>query len=368
MTTADLLDTILSGTAAELDAARAHVLASRGKGDLSQVAATERAIRMAPRDVLRLARDGGASVVVGERTYEGGRFAARPIGELCAAVAGRTAPPPTLSVVAGGGPVADIGALQAWAGRGTLFQVASQFNCLESPGPYLVEVADYVHDSTQGPRASISAFPGTLVRHYAAPDGLGGTFTQTGDHQLDLLADALPPEVGRVDGGYLKAHHLDAQRAAEALADRFDAIRVGVHDDVEVVLGADWAGAVEGRPRIAQVFTSTLAAGMYGGGEQVTGAVAEVCRQLLRAAYLGTLLAAVDLGRTRVLLTMIGGGVFGNPHPLIIEAILWSLDELASMGAGPLDLVLNAFHLDDEVDRIRLAAECETRGGVFREL
>ncbi|MDX5317796.1 MAG: hypothetical protein LPK38_00295, partial [Actinomycetes bacterium] len=303
MTTADLLDTILSGTPAELDAARAHVLASRGKGDLAQVAAAERAIRMAPDDVLRLADDGGASVVVGERTYAGGRFAARPIGELRAAVTGRSAP--TLSVIAGGGPLADIGALQAWAGRGTLFQVASQFNCLESPGPYLVEVADYVHDSTQGPRASISAFPGTLVRHYAAPDGLGGTFTQSGDRQLDLLADALPPEVGRVHAGYLKAHHVDAQRAAEALADRFDAIRVGVHDDVEVVLGADWRGAVAGRPRIAQVFTSTLAAGMYGGGEQVTGALAEVCRQLLRAAYLGTLLAAIDLGRTRVLLTMI---------------------------------------------------------------
>ncbi len=31
-------------------------------------------------------------------------------------------------------------------------------------------------------------------------------------------------------------------------------------------------------------------------------------RQLLRAAYLGTLLAAVSLGRTRVTLTLIGGG------------------------------------------------------------
>lgn len=362
----DLLDAVLTGTPAGLDAARAQVLASRGKGDLAQVAVAERALRLSP-DVLRFADDGAASVVVEERTYAAGRFALRSLGELRAAVAGRTGPAPTFSVVAGGGPVADIGALQAWAPGGTLFQVASQFNCLESPGPYLVEVADYVHDSTQGPRASISAFPGTLLRHYAAPDGAGGTFTQTSDRQLDLLADALPPEVGRVRGGYLKARHLDAEDVAAALAERFEAIRVGVHDDVEVVLGADWDGAVADRPRIAQVFTSTLAAGMYGGGEQVTGAVAEVCTSLLRAANLGTLLAALDLGRSRVLLTMVGGGVFGNPHPLILEAILWAVDQVAAMGVGPLQVVLNAFHLED-VDRGRLARQCAVRGGVYREL
>jgi hypothetical protein len=64
-------------------------------------------------------------------------------------------------------PATDIGSLQATAGAGTLFPAASQFNCLESPGPYVVDVADYFHDQTQGPRASISAFPGTLPRHYA---------------------------------------------------------------------------------------------------------------------------------------------------------------------------------------------------------
>ena len=370
MATTDLLTAVLGGDPAELDAARAHVLDSRGKGDLSQVAEAERAVRLAPHEVIRFDDAGRATVVVGEREYDGGRFATRSIGELRAGVAGRApAPPPTLSVVAGGGPVADIGALQAWAASGTLFQVASQFNCLESPGPYLVAVADYVHDSTQGPRASISAFPGTLVRHYAAPDGVGGTFTQSPDRQLDLLADVLPPEVGRVRNGYLQISHIrDLDAAAIALADRFDLIRVGVHDDVEVVLGADWRGAVAGRPRIAQVFTSTLAAGMYGGGERIAGPAEEICRQLLRAAYLGTLLAAVDLGRTRAVLTMIGGGVFGNPHPLIVEAVLWALDESEAMGAGPLDVVLNTFHIDRAVDRDWLATECHRRGGLLRQL
>ena len=50
----------------------------------------------------------------------------------------------------------DIGALQASAPPGSLFQVASQFNCLESPGAYVTPVAAYLGDPTQGPRASIS--------------------------------------------------------------------------------------------------------------------------------------------------------------------------------------------------------------------
>jgi len=40
-------------------------------------------------------------------------------------------------------PMKDIGALQATSGDGTLFQVASQFNCLEATGPHVSRVADY---------------------------------------------------------------------------------------------------------------------------------------------------------------------------------------------------------------------------------
>src|SRR5450759_5464986 len=86
----------------------------------------------------------------------------------------------------------------------------------------------------------------------------------------------------------------------------------------------DRDGAVEGEPLIAQVFTSTLAAGGYGQEGAIAGQAEALCRQLLRAAYVGTLLAAVDLGKERVVLTMIGGGVFGNPHELIVDSIVWA--------------------------------------------
>ena len=172
-----------------------------------------------------------------------------------------------LWVLTGAHPVTDIGALQATAPPDSLFQVASQFNCLESPGAYLVRVADYFYDPTQGPRASISAYPGTLLRHYRAPDGVGGHFAQSqGGRQINLLHAVEAP----VHSGYLTSADLDRPAEfAERLEAQFDLLEVGVHEGVQVMLGAAWDGPVRPGTRISQVFTSTLAAGGYGRIEPV---------------------------------------------------------------------------------------------------
>jgi hypothetical protein len=102
------------------------------------------------------------------------------------------------------------------------------------------------------------------VRHYAAPDGRGGRFTKSPKHQLDLLAEALPADLGRVNNGYLQASRIrDLGTAAAAVELNFNQIRIGVHDDAQVVLGCSRDGAVEGKTRMAQVFTSTLATGWH---------------------------------------------------------------------------------------------------------
>ncbi|MDP3277134.1 MAG: hypothetical protein Q8Q09_18225 [Deltaproteobacteria bacterium] len=372
MATDDLLETILRGTPSELQAARARVADSRGKGDRGVVARVERAVSAAPRDTISFDPSGHATVRAGGEEFSGGVFKVRSIASLREAVVARSDAPTNsvrLSVLEGQDAVTDIGALQAMAPTSTLFQAASQFNCLESPGAYLARVTDYLSDPTQGPRASISAFPATLVRHYAAPDEAGGRFVQSAERQLDLLANALPSTLGRVESGYLQTKRIaDLPGAARALEERFEQIAVGVHDEAQVVLGHAWDGGVDGEPRIAQVFTSTLAAGGYGGGEAFGGALETMCRQLLRAAYLGTLLAALDLGKRRVVLTMIGGGVFANPHTLICECVLWAIEEVERMGRGELEVVLNARDLSRRVDRVALRNACEQRGGVLREL
>lgn len=136
------------------------------------------------------------------------------------------------------------------------------------------------------------------------------------------------------------------------MVDRFDRIRVGVHDAAQVVLGYNWDGEVEGSEsrRIAQVFTSTVAGGGYGGERALGAAFDGVCRQLLRAAYLGTLLAAISVGRTRVVLTLIGGGVFENQISLILEAILWAVVEVERLVVADLSVVINGRSLGNQID------------------
>jgi hypothetical protein len=247
--------------------------------------------------------------------------------------------------------------------------VASQFNCLESPGRYVSDVSHYFHDPTQGPRASISAFAGTLVRHYAAPRIDGSRFTQsTEGAQLDLLADVCDPGVARIHSGYLRSDDVaDPTAFAHALESRFDAIRVGVHDHVEVALGYDWEGAVAGAPHrtIAQVFTSTIAGGMYGSLDEGDASFGVICRQLQRAAYLGTLLAAAALGQERVALTLIGGGVFANPITVIWDAIVWAVDQIQHLLHRDLTVVVNGRTLGDQLFADVLRGATAARGGAL---
>jgi len=183
----------------------AAVRASAGGGKRCWVAAAETAIRSNSARALCIDANGFAKVAVDGNTWSAGRFETCSIAELrsrCAVDAAKTTRGRLrLWVLDGASPAADIGTLQATSSEGTLFQVASQFNCLESPGPWVTPVANYFSDPTQGPRASISAFPATLLRHYAAPHHDGSRFVQkTAGEQLDLLADALGP--GACQDGY----------------------------------------------------------------------------------------------------------------------------------------------------------------------
>jgi predicted Rdx family selenoprotein len=253
----------------------------------------------------------------------------------------------------GEGSLSDIGSLQAANSNNTLFQVASQFNCLESPGRYVTRVSNYFNDRTQGPRAAISAFPAALLRHYSAPGKHGERFVQQTDGpQINLLEDACGS--GILQNGYFTGQsHLDGRSLITKLETNFEAIRVGVHNEAQVVLGYDWDGGVdETEPcRIAQVFTSTVAGGFYGGQDHLGKANFIIaCRQLLRAAYLGTLLAALSLQRSRVVLTLIGGGVFSNPLAQIWEAIIWAAQEVAPLLTEDLHVIVNGRDMGGRFD------------------
>lgn len=342
-----------SGSQGDRDRVLAAFQGALGGGaqQRAQVDHWEAAVEADPAGSFRLDANGVAWL--GE--HSAGRFETRSLGSFTGQGGSGQL---RLWALTGAHPLTDIGALQAAAPPDSLFQVASQFNCLEAPGARMVRVADYFYDPTQGPRASISAYPGTLLRHYRAPDGAGGHFVQSqSGRQLNLLHAVEAP----VQSGYLTS--ADIARPAEFLArlERdFSQIEVGVHADLDVVLGAQWDGPVRPGTRIAQVFTSTLAAGGYGRMEPIH---LEICRFLLRASYLGTLLAAVSLGQRRVVLTLIGGGVFGNPLELIWESILWALQQVESRLQGDLTVVINGRNLVPEVSEETVRAETRRRGG-----
>merc|ERR1712217_614971 len=73
------------------------------------------------------------------------------------------------------------------ANEGAVFQVASQFNCLEMPNPGVTPekgVSNYFRDRTQGPSCALACPAATVYRNYFAnEDG------QTKDCQLDCLED-----------------------------------------------------------------------------------------------------------------------------------------------------------------------------------
>jgi protein-tyrosine phosphatase len=333
------------------------------------LAAAEREVRDAPDRCFEFSPTGDATLSAGGRTYRAGRFEIPSIAELRERIRarGRTGGGRlVLSVLWSDAkrspihPLLDIGTLQATAAPGTLFQAASQFNCLESTGPRVVPVTHYLGDSTQGPRASVSAFPGTLLRHYAAPAADGSRFVQRDDRCLDLLGDVFDASVAEVRSGYLQASNVRSMAAlGDALEARFEQIRVGVHAGVEVVYGHDWSGPVPTPPpTIAQVFTSTIALGSYGPDDGSSHAATVRC-QLLCAAYLGTLLAAVDLDCAAVVLTMIGGGVFHNPHRDIWDAIHWALAEVEPLATRTTQILVNTREPPHDADRAHVRA----RGG-----
>lgn len=215
-----------------------------------------------------------------------------------------------------------------------LFQVASQFNLLEMIGPEVTPeqgVTRYQNDRTQGPACAIAAGAATIYRNYFAM--VDGSYGQTAIRQLDGLADlgeffcvALNRPVAslwRMQNGYALCSRAGLDAIAAYLValqpEQIDMLQVciGVHRDVEVT---DAEG--EHRPLVSQAFCSALPVAYTGVSSSHWRPFASL---VLEAAYEATMLAAV-LNKQRgisnvVLLTLLGGGAFGNEEDWIIAAV-----------------------------------------------
>lgn len=215
---------------------------------------------------------------------------------------------------------------------GAVFQVASQFNCLEMANPYVTPahgITCYEDDKTQGPACAMACPAATLYRNYFL-----------GDSQLDMLCEMqqeLKAYCGktfwRLQNGYCLPNHSDSfQRLSHVLKHAphhvKQALKVGVH----------WSTSVAARTHnVTQVLCSALPLTCVNQKHAKRFACLLLC-----AAYECTLAVAAILAKQRkcritVYLTKLGGGTFGNKSKWIRKAIQKAV---CKYRAEPLHVVL----------------------------
>lgn len=216
--------------------------------------------------------------------------------------------------------------------HGAVVQVASQFNLLEMPSPDVTPEAGitaYAYDNTQGPACAVACAAGTLLRNYlvALPAGVG----QTEQRQINTLQEVLAALEGmgltgfHMRNGYLMAPPATMQATAQMLraldAVQWEQLRqqlqIGVQHHSQVTAADAPAGQ-----KLTQAYCAALPIAYNQGRLKDWEPMA---RLVLEATYEATLLAGVlnaqTTGNPRVYLTMVGGGVFGNPPAWILQAI-----------------------------------------------
>ena len=216
------------------------------------------------------------------------------------------------------------------ANEHALFQVASQFNLLEMISPQVTPddgISDYELDRTQGPTCAICCGAGTIYRNYFVE--LDGQRGQTADRQIDCASDLgeLLGNVGdrlwQMQNGYLfaSARGLEevSQRLAsadEAMLDRYRrALRIGLQWRTGVTID-------DCEHLVSQAYCSAVPVAY---SDHPPNAWEPFARLVLEAAYEATFCAAAinqaRHGSSKLFLTLLGGGVFGNRGDWILDAI-----------------------------------------------
>jgi len=104
---------------------------------------------------------------------------------------------------------------------------------------------------------------------------------------------------------------------------------VGYHKEIEITTGNcvgrnSFKVCKDKNQLIDQVFCAAMnmSQGSSGSYNRQLDPQKKKCRFVLDSAYQGTYLSAIKYKREKIFLTLIGGGVFGNPHSQIFGAIV----------------------------------------------
>jgi hypothetical protein len=279
-------------------------------------------------------QNGRLTSLVNGRSFQTGRLELTALSKLRKRVKSESIPAGRIKVSVVKGDVRLMH--QAPENNGALFQVASQFNLLEMISPDTTPehgVTRYQSDPTQGPACAIAAGAATIYRNYFAQ--IDGDEGQTEERQLNGLADIgidlsrstrLPVgDLWEMRNGYALAKQTGLETITNHLKsiseediDRLrEKLKIGLHSDVEVTEATG-----PNIPLVSQAFCSALPVAY----SSIPKAHWEALSVLvLEAAYEATMWAAVlnaQRGASNVvLLTLLGGGAFGNRTTWIYAAI-----------------------------------------------
>ena len=301
----------------------------------------------------------------------------------------------------------DIGELQATltTEQGAMVQVASNFNCLEVPsastppnGGFLCDMASVDH--TQGPAAVFGPLSAYMLRtHFCFPSPAadapptlrlpqeGGLDPTKNVNLLKNVGDycGVPLTGKLVLSGSEKVMPAGDDPALQPIVDK---VCVGLHSDCPVQFGRKGRETFAIPPRsdpkakyeagtstaadlpqwntVDQVFNASI--NLHHTGKRMSAPEADavraaegsdyaplmrICRGLVRASYEGIYLAALLRGRKSLYLTLVGGGVFANPLPVIAEEIVRAHKLYAGHPASQLQEVAICLYSPQECAAVR---------------
>ena len=224
---------------------------------------------------------------------------------------------------------------------GALFQVASQFNCLEMMNPRNTPelgITIYEYDNTQGPSCALACASSTLYRNYLVSfqDGSNNQYIgQTKNVQInnfDEVEKVLGVPYFCYENGYIFSTKNDLT-ALNLIIDQYqdqimDVLKFGVTFNTEVSFTKCFVEPNE-KILVSQIFCSAISCSYSGIPNTYWELLA---RLVLKSCYKATLLAAIlnhrNGGSNKVFLTFIGGGAFGNKLEWITDAINYATDSV----------------------------------------
>ena len=224
---------------------------------------------------------------------------------------------------------------------GAVFQAASQFNLLEMVSPNHTPekgVGIYEYDHTQGPACAIACGAGTVYRNYFAE--LKGQIGQSADLQIDCLEDIEKffadghTKLWDMKNGYCLANaeglEVIRNKMSKLTPEEYEQLKgllkVGIQYNTEVT-------AYEGALKLTQVYCSGVPVAYSGFSATQWEPFGKM---VLDATYEASFWAAIQQmnngQNNKLFLTLVGGGVFGNPDSWLYDAIINNLKKFENSG------------------------------------